>query len=230
MTNLTHLKFSMPGFSQKSYDRIHGFDFKKILENIDLLIESFRDSGFKGTPTIAYHLYQFNIGEIISALEFCSNRNILFSPAFAYINDFNMAMLYLNGNINNELLKKVSQDLLLFYVDDLIKGKPEKYNCPQWTEHLVIDEKCNVLTCCAVPKNNKDYSLGSVFEISADYINSQKSRRGVCEECIKSGLAYWGYNRPAADFIENIKYSMLLKKINLPVGLKSLIKYLFRIK
>jgi MoaA/NifB/PqqE/SkfB family radical SAM enzyme len=32
-----NLTFSLPGFSQESYNRIHGFDFKSVLHNIKIL-------------------------------------------------------------------------------------------------------------------------------------------------------------------------------------------------
>ena len=40
MSNMQILTFSMPGFSQESYDRIHGFNFKKITQNIELLLNN----------------------------------------------------------------------------------------------------------------------------------------------------------------------------------------------
>ncbi|GBF34170.1 hypothetical protein DCCM_3282 [Desulfocucumis palustris] len=40
--------FSMPGFSQESYDKIHGFNFEKIKDNIIKMSRNFRENGFTG--------------------------------------------------------------------------------------------------------------------------------------------------------------------------------------
>ena len=53
LTNMSCLTISMPGFSQASYDKIHGFDFNKILCNIDKLIENFKKAGFQGSSIIS---------------------------------------------------------------------------------------------------------------------------------------------------------------------------------
>ncbi|MFC2067695.1 radical SAM protein [Chloroflexota bacterium] len=74
LTNLCELKFSMPGFSQSSYDRIHGFNFKKILKNIEALVNNIKKEGSISKFTMSYHLYQFNIGEIKAAVEFCEEK------------------------------------------------------------------------------------------------------------------------------------------------------------
>lgn len=212
MSNMQSLIVSMPGFSQESYDKVHGFNFKKITQNIDLLLSNFRKAGFVGTPILAYHIYQFNIGEINLAMEFCSKRGIDFVPSIAYMNDFNLAMAYLNGTMGRELLEKASRELLLYYVDDLIKHVPRDYHCPQY-DCLTIDEFCNVLTCCAVPKNHPEYTIGSLFDLSIDEILSKKTSQNICTECMNSGLAYWVHNPIVPSFVGDIIGKSLLKKI-----------------
>lgn len=211
MENMQFIYFSMPGFSQESYNKIHGFNFRKITHNIDLLLNNFKNAGFVGTPILTYHIYQFNIGEINLAMEFCSKKGIYFNPVIAYINDFNLAMAYLNDTMKYELLKNASKDLLLYYVDDLIEHMPKDYRCLQHDD-LTIDESCNVLTCCIVPKNHPDYTIGNLFDLSVDEIISKKSQK-VCIECMKSGLAYWTHNPCVPSFVEDIVGKSLLKKV-----------------
>jgi MoaA/NifB/PqqE/SkfB family radical SAM enzyme len=231
MTYMDQMSISMPGFSQKSYDRIHGFDFERILENIDSLLNCYRTAGFNGYAGVSYHIYQFNIGEIRLAVKFCASRKIGFSPVVAFLNDFNLAKAYLHGTLSCEVLKEACKDLLLFYVDDIIKCRPSNYHCPQY-EYLVIDEKFNVLTCCLVPKNHPDYFLGSLFDLSFDDIKAQKKSRAVCVECNNSGLSYWIHNAPLPSFVDDIIGRPLLNRIKrkVPVKLKLFAKYLISFK
>jgi len=47
----------MNGFSQSSYDKIHGFDFELIKKNIIEIIKTFRNAGYLGVATILYTTY-----------------------------------------------------------------------------------------------------------------------------------------------------------------------------
>jgi len=212
MANMQKIRFSMSGFSQESYDKIHGFNFQTITHNIDLLLINFKKAGFVGTINLAYHIYQFNINEINLAKEFCSKRGIVFGVSFAYINDFNLAMAYLNDTMEYKLLKNASKDLFLYYVDDLIERMPKDYQYPQY-DYLTIDESCNVLTCCAVPKNHLNYTIGSLFNLSVDEIVSKKTSQNVCTECMNSGLAYWVHNAVVPSFVEDIIGKSIIKKV-----------------
>jgi len=55
--NLEAITFSLPGFSQESYDKIHGFRFDNIQANIKKIINECRDLGFNGEFRISYHVY-----------------------------------------------------------------------------------------------------------------------------------------------------------------------------
>lgn len=208
LTNLDHLTISMPGFSQESYDRIHGFDFNKILSNIDGLLANFRDAGFAGQAKIAYHIYQFNLGEIIHARDFCLKRKINFAPSVAFINDYNLAISFLNKTLEYNKLNEMAKNLLLYYVDELINKSPRDFNCPQY-DYLTIDAACDVLTCCAVPPNHPDYSIGSIFQLSREDILTKKKQQKICKECISSGLAYWVHNPVIPKIIHDLNNDRL---------------------
>ncbi len=232
MKKLVRLELSMPGFSQASYDKIHGFNFKKILSNIDELMDRFKKSGFKGTPNLAYHIYQFNIHEIPLAKEFCKTHNIDFLPYAAHTNDFRKTIAYLNNTMDSTELMKISKDLLMYYVDDLIAQRPENYSCPQYGI-LTIDESGNLLTCCVVPKDHQDYSLGSIFNLSAEEINTKKRTREICGPCSKSGADYWGHTSYVPAFIQQDmrgKLISLAKWIFPKPVLRKIRNYYFRLR
>jgi organic radical activating enzyme len=198
--NLQEIRFSVPGFSQSSYDRIHGFNLESILKNIEMFCKNIRKEGSNAKLMMAYHLYQFNIDEIDAAMKFCSLNGIEFYPYVAYLNDFNLAKAYLDKSISAELLRWIGKDLFLHYVDELIAKTPQDYQCPQFNI-LTIDEYCNVLTCCALSKDHPEYSLGNLFTLSSDNIRKGKLSQKVCIECVKLGISSWVHNPWRPGFI-----------------------------
>ncbi|HIE07386.1 MAG TPA: radical SAM protein, partial [Desulfarculaceae bacterium] len=64
---LHEISFSMSGFSQFSYDRIHGFRFEKIKQHITMFAENLKKIGYRNKVKIFFHIYQFNLDEIILA-------------------------------------------------------------------------------------------------------------------------------------------------------------------
>lgn len=193
--NLTELTISIPGFSQKSYDRVHGFNFFQILENIKRFSNDLGNNKIR----ITYLVHQFNIHEIAEAYKYFQGKKIKVTDTVAYMNDYNMARDYLSGTLSNRQLNRNCRDLLLYYVDELIDSMPKDYECPQFS-FLTIDEYCNVLTCCAVTKDNKYYTLGSIFSLSSDEIKQNKQRQPVCNECQKLGIHYWIHTAPKPRF------------------------------
>lgn len=193
--NMNELTVTIPGFSQESYDRVHGFSFSKILEHIG----RYRDDFGSGKIRITYLIHQFNIDEIRQASEYFACRHIRLTPTVAYLNDYNLSRAYRTADIDNAVLTRMGRELLLWYVDDLLRQRPNDYLCPQYSI-LALDEYCNVLTCCQVPKGHVDYSLGSLFALSPEKIRTGKIVRQVCRECQKLAIDYWIHTSPAPAF------------------------------
>ena len=197
LKNLERFFISIPGFSQNSYNKIHGFDFKKILANIDQWITRIGQEKIQ----VQYHVYQFNLDEIEAASAYFKQKGVNFFPYFAYFNDYQLAKSYLDHNLPQKILDAASKELLLYYVQDQISGIPDSYVCPQHSI-LTIDEYCNILTCCLISKADPDYSIGSLFSLSKHDIEQKKPNQGICNECMQKGISKWVNNVNRSNFIQ----------------------------
>lgn len=192
--NLKAITFSMPGFSQDSYNKIHGFNIEKVKENITTILANIREYGFKGYAQISLHIYQFNQHELELATEFANKLDIEVLPYYAYFNGLDMYMKYMKSEMEYTQLKKASSELMLYYIYDLLQNIPNEYRCPQVEEILAIDENCDVLTCCAIEKGMKEYSIGNLFNLSLEEIVELKRKQSICEECSRLGVHYLIHN------------------------------------
>ena len=205
--------FSVPGWSQSSYDKVHGLKFDRVVSNMEATIENMRRTGYKGNFTLAFHVYQFNaFGEFDAAHEWCLDNDVIFQPYFAYINDYEPAKAYLKRQLPQENLDNLSKTLFLHYVDDLIAQQPKDWKCPQWTGQLTINHKAEVLLCCALPNDHEAAVLGSVFDLSRGEILKGKVSSKECDDCLGCGLAYWGHNfslvkTPRTDELARLKHA-----------------------
>jgi Zn ribbon nucleic-acid-binding protein len=198
---LEHLKtitFSMSGFSQESYDRIHGFNFAKIKNNIINIIENFRQCGFTGNAYISYHIYQFNITEIDAATVFAKNNNIGIVPYLAYFNGRDMFERYLKNELEYMELKSAAEELLLGGISKRLAkfNNMDKinYHCPQF-DILTIGEYCNVLICCGYSDAYNNAVYKKIYDIkNVDEINIWRKNTKECKECISLGMADVGNN------------------------------------
>lgn len=188
-SNLSKIIVSMPGFSQNSYNKIHGFKIEKILKNIDKLIDMVGSEKVE----ISFYVYQFNLREIETAREYFKNKKVRFMPYIAFFNDYKRFVSYSNGTISVKELTAISKDLLLYYIDDFIKLN-KNYRC-LWPENrLVIDEDLNYVTCCLLPKEHKNYSIGSVENLTKNELHRLKTSQHVCKECMELDITYWVTN------------------------------------
>jgi len=191
---LKHIIFSMSGFSQESYNKIHGFDFIKIKENIISIIGNFRKCGFTGSAKISYHIYQFNITEIQAAMEFAKKYNIKFKGYCAYFNGIDMFEKYLKNELEYSELKGAATELLLGSIEKRLTEFNQidrnNYYCPQF-DFLTIDEHCNVLTCCCYSNAFPNAVYKKIYNVNKiDEINTWRKNSKECRECIDIGITY----------------------------------------
>ena len=199
---LAKVMFSVSGITDRSEMRMHGVPASRVLDNIEAMLNHLRGHGWQGAATMSFHIYQHNVNEGVEANDWCDRHGVKFAPYFAYFNNFHMAEAYLAGHMERSVLMRVSKELMLFYVDDLIAQMPPAWSCTLRNKQLVIDEKSNVRTCCALPNDHGECVLGSIFDLDLDDIQSMKDRRRVCNGCEKSGSAWWATHVQGGRFFE----------------------------
>lgn len=192
---------SMPGFSQASYDRIHGFSFERIKGNIEAMLETYRAHGFTGKVQIKSHVYQFNLDELGELLAFAKARDIGVQFTYASFADLDLFMRYLEDSLPREELRELGQDLLL---NRLVKDRgrmPADYQCPYY-DALLLDERANIVTCCMVTKEMDDFVIGNLFETDPADIDRLKRSQAVCRRCMGLEIPYLIEKRDYPAFLE----------------------------
>jgi MoaA/NifB/PqqE/SkfB family radical SAM enzyme len=225
LKNLTNLIISIPGFSQESYDRVHGFRFSKIKKNIVRLIENFRKCGFNGDDRLVYHVYQFNIDEIYKAREFADQNNIDFYPYYAILYEYRYVKDFISNTLSYDLLKKASGELFLGNIEKTISTRASDYIC-DFFNMLLIDVNTNLKTCCQIRQGDPGYSYGNIFDLSADDIRAKRTTQPICRECQAMGMDYYLsvytpfnlYTGSTGRSGENHAYGDLLKLIRESTG------------
>lgn len=188
LDNLSYIRLSLPGFSQKSYDKIHRLDFEKVLQNIGILNELAPPN----TLEVLLYAYKFNIEEISRASEYFNNKNIQFRVGMPHLMDYEDAIGYLTETIDPVKKQGIEDDLFTDHIKPLLLHKGDKKSCPYLQNQLVVDEYNNVLTCCVLSKNSEYYIVGSLLELTKDEIFEIKTRgQPVCSQCMSAGVPYW---------------------------------------
>lgn len=184
---LRGVSFSMSGFSQGSYDRIHGFSLTEILKNIVTIVERCRVVGYRGALSVNYHVYQFNLHEISLCEEFCNKYKITLQLNYAILNHWDHIWAYVENTLPYDMLKNVSQDLFCCRLRELCPETKSDYRCPQY-DLLAIDEDANVLLCCQVSKDEQ-YFAGNILKDDFDSILQRRENNAVCAKCVERGMA-----------------------------------------
>lgn len=182
---------SVPGFSQASYNRIHGFDFDIIKKNILELMRIFKNIPFD----MSYHIYQFNLNEIDMAKRFCETYGIRFALNYAILMDINKRLDYVNNKMEYQELKKTSQEIIMGLLDQQIADSLKNY-CVFQERFLSITVAGNINICSAF---SRDYwsqiNCGNLLSDNIDTIIERKFFHKKCDQCIAAGLATgYGYD------------------------------------
>lgn len=188
LRNLGSLVISMPGFSQQSYDKIHGFNFEKIKDNIAKIKNNVTECGFKGKGCIAFHIYKFNTHEIELATEFAKSLDMRIACSTAFINDFSRFTKFMSGEMLKDELDEVHKDIITEHYEQYKALIPENYYCPQF-DILTIDENLNVLPCCG-----PQWSIGEIMEMNLEDIKLARKDMDVCKRCKELNLDYILHN------------------------------------
>ncbi|HJB57404.1 MAG TPA: hypothetical protein H9714_07625 [Candidatus Flavonifractor intestinipullorum] len=156
------LLFSMPGFSQASYDRIHGFRLETVLENIRTTMAEFRRRGFHGDAYINFHLYQFNLGEIYDAKAFADSVGLRFHSIFAYFNGSGEFEPYLRGTLSAEAMKDATREIFFGHLYELEAHAEEYLERFAEPESITLSEFCNVIPGRG---SNDESRVCSIFDL-----------------------------------------------------------------
>lgn len=198
---ISDLTFSLSGFSQDSYDKIHGASLNRVLNNFDNLYAEMCKYSPETHINISWHRYSFNENEFWNAYRYFNRPGIRFGPTIAYLNDLLELLDFLNGRLSERRKKRAEKDLFFDHIHKGVaycKKKSKNYHCPAW-DFLVIDEIGQLLLCCGTTRYDSDHVLGNILEMSAKEIWEGKSTDALCNECLSSGLALWVYSQKPRD-------------------------------
>lgn len=189
LEGVSRVLLSMPGFSQESYDKIHGFRFETIKKNIVELKRRFDELSNGRIPfDLSFHIYQFNQNELTEAAEFCKKNGIRFAPNYAVLMDKNKCMQYVTGKMSYEELKDISKELFLGVLDHQIEVSPRNY-CDFQERYLSLTQTGEVMICTAYTNDwNDRISCGNLLTDPIDAIIERKYSHERCKSCIAAGL------------------------------------------
>ena len=186
-----NITFSMPGFSQASYDKIHQFDFERIKLNIEWMVRTFRKHGCFGFFLVRFHVYQFNVHEIELARKWARSLGIFFEPYYALINDSKKLWQYIEGEgVPYDYLMNVSRDLNMGKY--LYRNVRQDCECDSMRS-IFIDSDGRLFWCCF-----SDMSMGRLEDIkSLEQFFKMRCNSEICKKCLKTlkpgRFGYLGY-------------------------------------
>ena len=191
--------FSMCGFSQNSYDRIHYglFSLDKIKENIIKFKHDMLTNGFCGEFEIAAHKYRFNREELKELKIWAADNDMNLREYCAYLNGNVLNEDYFENRYNSETYEDIKNDFLFSWNIDN-KDRPE--GIYDWIcNNITIDASGRRTLCNYADEFRDDYdSWGSILDITSyeDILKQREIMLGSksCIKCKKYQIAYRIYD------------------------------------
>lgn len=202
LSHVSHLCISMSGFSQETYDRVHGFSFEKTKREITRLVTTAKKAGCKPSSIQIYgHSYRFNQHEIPLMKEFAAKLGITFKTNEAYFNSSIFFTQYMQGELPPEILEKAKQELYLFDPTKVSAFRPNNYHCPQF-DSLTLSHTGKMSLCCGTRLDTKEYELLDFNEhpnITLDEIYQIRKNNDACLLCQELGIDWVSNTGHASD-------------------------------
>lgn len=194
----TAFTFSMPGFSQQSYDQIHQLSFERVRENIKRITENIYSHGFQGDGSLSWHVYKFNMHEMEAAREFAKSLNLRFHAYYPYFNGLSLTQKYLEGNLADEK-EDIESDFYFEHVEGLLKQRPKEYECFLNTI-ISVDHNGRLVLCCASDDECRDYIWKPITSVTSMddlwTLRGQMLQSDTCKMCRKICFDYWVGRNP----------------------------------
>lgn len=187
---ISGVTFSLSGFSQASYGKIHGASLAKVLDNFEGFYNNLCCYSPDTKICISWHRYLFNESEFWAAYRYFDRPGIRFLPTVAYFNDLPEMLSFTKNNLPETRLKQAQSDLFLDHISQSLnrhKQQTKNCRCFMW-DQLVIDENGQLLLCCGMTSHDHEHVLGNILEMSSEDIFSKKSLSPICPSCIASGF------------------------------------------
>lgn len=186
--------FSMPGFSQKSYDRIHGFSFAAIKKNIIELKEDMIAHGFSGKIMISAHVYKFSEMELEDLIKWAKKEGITVNAYHPYLAGNSLAFDYFEDKLEKKFKEDIRKDLFVEWNKKINLKNVCDFDNPL-CHQLTIDEEGNITLCCVADEFCNQFDVwGKIEDLKSyeDYIELKKRmlESKTCEQCKKYAIAY----------------------------------------
>lgn len=185
------ITFSLSGFSQESYSKIHGASLNKVISNFEKIYEDIRKYSPKTRMMIYWHRYLFNENEFWEVHKKYNRPGISFGSVIAYLNDGIKMREFIKGELPKDYIRNAEKDVFLEHIKRSVyyhKTKSKNYSCPQW-ETIVIDDSGQLLLCCCVTRYDSGCVFGNILDMSFEEILNKRINYSFCNECISLGLA-----------------------------------------
>lgn len=193
--NLSYINVSMCGFSQKSYSRICNLKFKDIRTNIEDIAEKFAQAGITNRLGISYHIYQFNLEEIASAIRFARQVSAGFNSSYGFILDYWQQKGLYENSWDWSKWRDVASDIILGDTLSRVEESKDSSLCARINSEIMIDEKGRLVTCCCLPNNHPSVIVGDFVKGNTEELLERKNNVAYCKECLSKGYhAYWSGN------------------------------------